>query len=137
MNHTMANLNPFTRSQLKIAAPLSLVSTSYVGWSQSYELEYRASRGAADAGLLAKQFKVGTPLVVGGKHVVVRSASLTLTNGTIDEVTIRVEAVDFAAVLAQATGQSPAHLAPAARKPGHAAPVVPFTFGGTKRRILQ
>jgi hypothetical protein len=137
VNHPMTkNLNPFSRSQLKIAAPLSLVSTNYVGWSQSYELEYRASRGAANAGLLAKQFKVGTPLVVQGKHVVVRSATLTLTNGTIDEVTIRVEAVDFAAVLAQATAQSTPRIA-AANKPGHLAPVVPFTFGGTKRRILQ
>lgn len=95
----MAVLNPFARSQLKIVEPLQLVRSDFDGWKSSYQLEYRACRSAANVGLLAKQFKVGTPLVVNGKHVVVRSADITLTNGAVDEVTVRVEAVDFAAVL--------------------------------------
>lgn len=91
--------NPFARSKLKFAEPLALVSSVFEGWTNTYKLEYRASRSAANVGLLEKQFKIGTPLVVDGKHVVVREATFTHTNSSVDEVTIRVEAVDFAAVL--------------------------------------
>lgn len=126
--------NPFARSQMKIAAPLQLISSSYESWSDCYQLEYRASRGAANAGLLAKQFKVGTPIVVEGRHLVVRSAALTITNGSVDEISIRVEAVDFASVLAQASGGAPKPVATLV--PGALAPVVRGDFGPRKRRIL-
>jgi hypothetical protein len=101
----MANaLNPFVRSQMKFVEPLRLVTVNYDGWGSVWNLEYRASRGAADAGLLGRQFSAGKLLVVEGKNLVVDSADMTLTNSTVDEVTIRVRAVDFQAVLARATG---------------------------------
>lgn len=98
----MADLNPFARSKLKLVEPVQLVSCSFDGWSSCYQLEYRASRSAANVGLLGKQFKIGKPLVVNGRHVVVRSANFTVSNGTVDEVTVRVEALDFQAVLSGA-----------------------------------
>ncbi len=118
---------------MKLASPVTLVSCEYVGWKSCYELEYRASHGAATAGLLAKQFKVGTPLFVQGKHVVVREFSLTLTSGSIDEVTVRVEAVSFEAVLAGATGVAP----PAKSGETKAAPSLLSRLGPTVRRILK
>jgi len=124
-----AQFNPFARSKLKIAEPLSLVSSEYDGWTQTYKIEYRASRSAANVGLLGKQFKIGTPLVVHGKHVVVRNATFTHTNSSIDEVTVRVEAVDFAAVLNGALNVRP-------DKPEKNATVINTLRPATSRRIL-
>jgi len=135
--------NPFARSKLKIVEPLALVKCEFDGWTSSYKLEYRATRSAANVGLLGKQFKIGTPLVVDGKHVVVREANLTQSNSTVDEVTIRVEAVSFAAVLAGALN-TPANstatvIAGSAIKAGEAVYLKPANnqlLRPTGRRIL-
>lgn len=151
------NLNPFARSQMKFTESVRLVSCTFNGWSSCYQIEYRATRGAANAGLLAKQFKIGTPLFVQGKHVVVRNFELTLTGNTVDEVTVRVEAVNFEMVLAGLAQSGPAGsnaLPPTvpigvARNPAPKggtvqvalgatiAPVIPGNFGAPRRRILK
>lgn len=130
-------LNPFHRSQMKIVEPLQLISSVYDGWNRCYKIEYRATRSAANTGLLAKQFKVGTPLVVNGKHVVVRTSNLVLSSDTVDEVGVHVEAVDFAEVLAQATGAAPAPAATNRTAVASVAAPRPALLGGNRRRILQ
>jgi hypothetical protein len=142
-----APFNPFARSKMKIVEPVQLVSCEFNGWDSLYKLEYRASRSAANMGLLAKQFKCGTPLVVHGKHVVVRNADFTVTNGAVAEVTVRVTALDFEAVLngalanpdAQIVGVTPGSTV-AAGDPLYVAPSKPRipapSFGPTKRKIL-
>lgn len=101
-----AKFNPFARSTMKIVEPLIHVGTAFNGWSGEYEVEYRASRGAANVGLLQNQFAAGKTLVVQGKHLVVLSADFTVTNGAANEVTVRVRAQDFERILAASRGQS-------------------------------
>jgi len=125
------NFNPFARSKMKIVEPLTLVSVDFSGWDSSYRVKYRASRGAANVGLLSKQFQVGTPLVLSGKHVVVRNAKFTYNPEAADEVFVDVEAVDFATVLASAMQSGKAPVATAT------APSLNNIRPAGGRRILQ
>ena len=120
----MSAFNPFERSRLKFEEPLLLISHNYDGVTGFHYIQYRASRSAANAGLLAKQFAIGKPLAIEGETVVVRNVALTATSGMVDEVTVRVEAVDFAAVLKGLI------------KPPIAEITLP-NFGPAKRRILK
>ena len=126
-------LNPFARLTMKVLSPHQLISCEYQGWSQCYKLEYRTSRGARTAGLLSKDFRVGAMLVVDGKHFVVTEASVTITNEAPDETLIRVNAVDFASVLARATGSPTAVAGP---RKSVLAPVIQGDFNPRNRRIL-
>jgi hypothetical protein len=93
---------------MKIVAPVRLLSCTYNGWSSTYALEYCATRSAADIGMLAKQFKVGTPLVIEGKHMVVRDSTVTVNSESPSEVRVEVTAIDFGSLLSGAFNPSPA-----------------------------
>ena len=119
------SINSFGKEQLQ----LSDLATGIMAASTGLGIAV----GCVLAGLLSKDFRVGAMLVVDGKHVVVTEASLTITNEAPDETLIRVNAVDFASVLARATGSPTAVAGP--RKSG-LAPVIQGDFNPRKRRIL-
>lgn len=131
-----APFNPFARSAMKIPEPLVCLSCEYDGWARCYKLEYRASRAAANVGKLQKQFKQGTPLFVQNKNLVVRSADFTVTNGAVDEVTVRVEALDFQAVLAGALAQAEAPASKSKPAESGAAPSMPLLRQAPRRKLL-
>jgi hypothetical protein len=115
---------------MRIEDPIKLVSSQFVGLTGSYHLEYRASRMASQVDQLHKQFKAGTPIVVDGKHLVIRDAQFTVSADSPTEITIRAEAVTFESVLAAASGRT----APAASAaaPTDSAPKVPMARPGRK-----